>query len=490
MKNKLTLKIIYIIIAIIIIFFTDLRDSKINKAVDGEQTKITEDTKIADIVVSESTQEIINETIEATEGGEDISTIETIEGSEYEEQNITDEGVLESDAVIEQENISYNGDKSGEGVSLLGSYQGLTYYSQADSRWANVMYSSIGNTSQTMKNSACGPTSAAIIVSSSKGAILPTTMAQLFIDNGYRTVDNGTSWNAFPFIADYFKFSEYNTTSSFNKAMEYLGQKDIKGNSKYYIICSCGSGLFTKNGHYIVLFSLDGETIQVYDPYLYEGKFETTSRKNARALVSGNTVYVSKSSFEEYSNYKNFWIFSNDNGNENTVTASDSTTVSYTRYVATQSSNLNVRGSASTNANVIGSLPKGTAVTVTEVNVNWSKISNPVGWVNNSYLSSSLVTLYSNSTKKTITGYTTGKYKVTKVSKSSYLNVRIGAGTKYSAKTWKQLSTNAIQQNSKLGNRYCNGYMNGVICTVTRVSGNWGKTASGWICLDYCTKAT
>lgn len=29
---------------------------------------------------------------------------------------------------------------------------------------------------------------------------------------------------------------------------------------------------------------------------------------------------------------------------------------------------------------------------------------------------------------------------------------------------------------------------NGVTCTVTEVKGNWGKTPSGWICLDYCRK--
>ena len=117
-----------------------------------------------------------------------------------------------------------------------------------------------------------GPTSAAIVVSSSKGAILPTTMANLAVDNGYRTANNGTAWAYYSFVADYFNFNEYHTTGNFDTAMSYLRQKDEKGNSKYYIIASCGSGLFTTGGHYIVLVANNNGTITVYDPYLYSRK--------------------------------------------------------------------------------------------------------------------------------------------------------------------------------------------------------------------------
>ena len=126
-----------------------------------------------------------------------------------------------------------------------------------------------------------GPTSAAMVVSSSKGAILPTTMAQLAVANGYRTANSGTAWNYYSFVADYFDFNEYHSTSNFDTMLDYLKQKDSNGNSKYYVIASCGSGLFTSGGHYIVLTSLNGDTIQVYDPFLYSGKFNTASRKKA-----------------------------------------------------------------------------------------------------------------------------------------------------------------------------------------------------------------
>ena len=406
-------------------------NSEINNTIGDVQNQIVEEIRIEEekekqnIIITDETQEIVEETIDAVENGKDISTTEIIEGSEEDEIDITDEGALETDAVIEQENISYNGDSTGNGLSLLGAYQGLTYYSQADSRWANVMFSSIGDSSQTMKSSACGPTSAAIIVSSSKGAILPTTMANLAVDNGYRTANNGTAWAYFPFVADYFDFNEYYTTSNFDTAMSYLKtDNDKDGNADYYIVCSCGSGLFTSGGHYITLVANNGGTITVYDPYLYSGKFNTASRRNAGVVVSGNSAFVSESAFENYANYRYFWIYSNDkgSGNPNKNTNNDNTTtVNYTRYVATQSSNLNVRTGAW--GTVIGSLAKGTAVTVVETDGAWSRITSPMnGWVSTGYLSS---------TQPYTTTTTSGMPTSGIVRVNTSLNVRSGPGTQY-----------------------------------------------------------
>ena len=323
-----------------------------------------------------------------------------------------------------------------------------------------------------------------MVVSSSKGAILPTTLAQLATDNGYRTANSGTAWSFFPFVADYFDFKEYYSTGNFETMLSYLSQKNSNGSSKYYVIASCGAGIFTSGGHYIVLVADTNGTITIYDPYLYHGKFNTASRRNAGVVVSGNSVYVSESSFKKYANYKNFWIFSNDGQSSASTNIGNKTqNVTYARYVATKSSNLNVRNSANLSASKIGSLPKGTQVTVMQVKGDWSKISSPtIGWVSTQYLSASKVTT-STTTRKTISSYKTGTYKV-----NTNIHVRTGPGTNYSYKTYKQLTTNARSQNKKCGNYYYNGYKKGVICTVTRIKGNWGKTASGWICLDYCKK--
>ncbi|MCI8699745.1 MAG: hypothetical protein HFJ47_00185 [Clostridia bacterium] len=308
MKRKILILLTCIVVVASVFCTIFVKDEKINNVLNNIQDKL-----IQEIIVSEETQQIADETKQATENKENVSTVELIESSEQEEQLVTDEGAIETDGVVEQENISYNGDFTGKGNNLLGEYQGLTYYSQADTRWANIMYSSTNNTSQTMKSSACGPTAGAMVVSSSKGAILPTTLANIAVDNGYRTANNGTAWAFFPFIADYFDFNEYHSTSNFDKMLSYLTQKDSKGNSKYFVIASCGSGLFTSGGHYIVLVADTNNVIQVYDSYLYSGKFNTASRREAGVVVDGNSVYVTEENFKKYANYKNFWIFSNDN---------------------------------------------------------------------------------------------------------------------------------------------------------------------------------
>ena len=66
----------------------------------------------------------------------------------------------------DEENISYDGDRAKTWNIELGAYQGLTYYSQIDSRWKNNLYTSTGNTTQTIGSSGCGPTCASIVVSS------------------------------------------------------------------------------------------------------------------------------------------------------------------------------------------------------------------------------------------------------------------------------------------------------------------------------------
>mgnify|MGYP004559290959 FL=1 len=475
MNKKNILRILLIIVCVLgAICSIYIPNSKLNDAI-----KETENIIINEIKVSEQTEELAIQTKESINNDEIIETQEVIQSSEEEEQEVNDESALETDGVVEQENISYDGVNTGNGLNLLGKYQGLTYYSQADSRWANTMYSSINDKSQTMKTSACGPTSAAMVVSSSKGAILPTTIANLFVDNGYRTARNGTAWSAYSFVADYFDFAEYHSTGNFEKAMNYLAQKRSDNSTKYFIIVSCGSGLFTTGGHYIVLTSLDNDTIEVYDPYVYSSKFKTASRKNANVKLHGNIAYVSKTNFAKYANYKNFWVFSNDSAIDVEDTKKNTKVdTSYKMYVNTKIKNLNVRKTP--NGVKVGSLKKGTAVTVYETSGGWSKIGTNK-WVSSDYLAS-YITEQKNIAKTEPQKYTTGKYKV-----NANLNVRKGAGTNYPKKTYRQLSSNANLQNRKLGGLY-NGYRKGVVCTVTKIKGNWGLTNSGWICLNYCKK--
>ena len=205
----------------------------------------------------------------------------------------------EAEGFEEQGLVAYEGSEKTPNVQV-GEYAGLTYYSQLDNRWKNQMYSSVGNSTQTIGTSGCGPTSSAMVVSSIKGNITPNEMANLYMQYGYRSANQGTYWSAFKWTADVFNIG-YSECYKLDDAIAKL-----KDNN--YIIVSCNQGLFTYGGHFIVLIGVEGDYIKVYDPYLYSGKFSTSSRIG-KAEVKGNTVYVSIENFREYANYQKFFCF-------------------------------------------------------------------------------------------------------------------------------------------------------------------------------------
>ena len=304
-----------------------------------------------------------------------------------------------------------------------------------------------------------------MIVTATKGTITPDKMADLFVNYGYRTANNGTYLSAFRFVADTFNI-EYQETYKLDTAVQLLRNNN-------YLIVSVNNGLFTTGGHLMAIVGIDGDMLKIYDPYLYAGKFETSTRRG-KVTVDGNIVYCSIENLRNYANYNGFYAYKH-SGNVTVNNTQTITTANYTRYVNARSG-LNVRNAP--NGNRISGLANGAKVTVYETSGNWSRIGNG-RWVSSNYLAS-----YSNTSKTQITGYRTGTYKVN----ASVLNVRYGAGTDYKAKTYRQLTNNARSQNSRLGNYYTNGYKQGVVCAVTKVNGNWGYTASGWICLNYCTR--
>lgn len=427
--------------------------------------------KSADEIVDSAINEVVNQLNTYEMSKEEIESLPSTEiqaQTEEQEKVVAEEQKVEGEAFEEQGEIAYNGTNEYPNVTL-GNYQGLTYYSQIDNRWRYKMYSSVGDGSQTIGTSGCGPTCASMVVTATKGAITPPEMCDLFVKYGYRSANNGTYWSAFRFVADTFNIG-YQETTDIQRALQLL-------ESQNYVVASCGNGLFTTGGHFILLTKVENGMIEVYDPYLYAGKFDTATRRG-KAVVEGNKVYVSIDNFKKYANYKGFFAYKYDGStqeNKQTVT-----TQAYTRYVNAKKG-LNVRNKP--NGYIVGGLSNGTAVTVYETDGNWSRIGTN-RWVSSNYLTS-YMTVASNSVK-TISGvkYTTGRYKVN----ASILNVRTGPSTKYKIKGYKQLTANARYQNKRLGNQYTNGLKRGVVTTVTKVRNGFGLTPSGWIALNYCTK--
>lgn len=108
---------------------------------------------------------------------DNMSTTEIPELSQEDEQSLAvQEADMANNQKFEQQGqVAYRSASKTPNVKL-GSYKGLTYYSQVDSRWARHPYTIINNPNQDIANYGCGPTCAAMIVSSIKGTITPPDM--------------------------------------------------------------------------------------------------------------------------------------------------------------------------------------------------------------------------------------------------------------------------------------------------------------------------
>ena len=128
MKNKKFEIIVatVMIIFIVVMVFTFSDDKNLQKEVIE---------KVTDVEIYEMSEEAVKQT-------------------EEQEKEVSEEQEVESEEFKLQGEVAYNGTTEYPNVSL-GNYIGLTYYSQIDQRWANKMYSSIGNSTQTIGTSGC-----------------------------------------------------------------------------------------------------------------------------------------------------------------------------------------------------------------------------------------------------------------------------------------------------------------------------------------------
>lgn len=146
------------------------------------------------------------------------------------------------------------------GKPVAGKFVKPTDFKQSDSRWGKKMYSSTGNKSQTMANSACGPTSMADIINFVVDKnVNPWTLAQLSMKWGDRTANNGTAWSFFTHIQKHYGYKKMIATKSLDTLKACL---DAGG----YAVCSMGPGYWTKGGHFICAWKYDGTSIYCNDP--------------------------------------------------------------------------------------------------------------------------------------------------------------------------------------------------------------------------------
>jgi hypothetical protein len=118
------------------------------------------------------------------------------------------------------------------------------------------MFSNHDDPAQTIASSGCGATTMAMVLATFLDAnISPPDVAQLIVDNGFRTDNNGVDWGFYPWAAEHYGL-RFEQTLDTDAVIEALRAGAL-------VVASMGPGYFTKFGHYILLWGLDEENEQI-----------------------------------------------------------------------------------------------------------------------------------------------------------------------------------------------------------------------------------
>lgn len=101
--------------------------------------------------------------------------------------------------------------------------------------------------------------------------ITPLETAAFAVENSYRTRSNGTSWAFFGDVASEYDL-DFKQTASSVEALEWMNTKEDP-----LIICSMGPGLWTSQGHFIVLWDVEDGVAHINDPASTKPERETNS---------------------------------------------------------------------------------------------------------------------------------------------------------------------------------------------------------------------
>jgi uncharacterized protein YgiM (DUF1202 family) len=243
------------------------------------------------------------------------------------------------------------------------------YLMQTDLKWAIYPYTSTNNKTQKIGGSGCGIVSTNMIILEYKLAdILPPTLADISVKNGFRTANDGTSWGFFSWVAKQYNI-KFLQTKDMNKIREAIKQDAL-------VVCSMGRksikerGFFTSAGHYILLFGISDEgKFYVNDPI---SKYRTNIPVNESVFIDECKQYFI---FYRPENIKN--------GSEEIMMDK-----SFIAKKVITAKTLNIREKPDSSSKDLGDLLLNTVVITTGSIKNWYRISfnNQDAYIDGGYL--------------------------------------------------------------------------------------------------------
>lgn len=169
-------------------------------------------------------------------------------------------------------------------VNVLGDYVvgEIPHFVQWDDRWGYYPYGD-----DIMGISGCGPTSLSMVMVAltGKAQYTPVAIADFATDNGYYYEGKGTTWELFNTGVTMLGLKVRTIGLSEESMISAI-------NNGEYLILSMGPGIFTTQGHYIVIYGYENGAFLIKDP---------------NSIIRTNTVFK----FSEISDQiKNIWALS------------------------------------------------------------------------------------------------------------------------------------------------------------------------------------
>ncbi len=142
------------------------------------------------------------------------------------------------------------------------------YYSMKDPLWAEYPYDAANTPEiELMSNSACGPTSMAMAVSTAlRRAVLPPVLADWANANGFRDPDgiHGTDDTFFPACAALYGLTARVEEISGAESFDRIAAERAAGNA--VIINVVPGSPYTQCGHYNLVSAIEGGCVRICDP--------------------------------------------------------------------------------------------------------------------------------------------------------------------------------------------------------------------------------
>lgn len=142
-------------------------------------------------------------------------------------------------------------------------------YLQTDPRWRDLDYSAAGE-STTIGASGCGPTAMAMVLATwADRSVTPRSECAWALAHGYKAPHSGTYYGYFPPAAKRYGLSCYqlNYRNLYGNAKSSCHAQARDALDRGCLVIACmGKGNWTRSGHYVLVYSIRGNTIYINDP--------------------------------------------------------------------------------------------------------------------------------------------------------------------------------------------------------------------------------